>query len=144
MKKGFNATTLVLVAILVSALFLVGRTVTPPPPGPPEPPKVAKAQSGDPMVAMKPGMSPADRAHKMQEMMRQRAKQGKNLAKGPVNKKFDPNQIEIAPGWTHNRIQGEVGNEVMAKQVAAAKAEQAKALASGHVPTTPESVKPAK
>jgi hypothetical protein len=142
MKKGFNATTLVLVAVLVGALFMVGRTVTPPPPGPPEPPKTPKAQSGNQMVAKNAGMSPEARAHKMQELKEHALRGKKTMPKGSV-KKFDPNQIEIVPGWTHDRLTGEVGNEAMEKKVEAAKAEEAAARAAGPL-AIPSTIKPAK
>jgi hypothetical protein len=125
-KRGFSATTFVLVAVLVGALFMVGRTVIPPPPGPPEPPKRPEGMSQE--VVSKQN---AENAAKQTEMMKKKMMEHMKATKykRPASelqgkKKFDPSQIEITSQWTHDRVMGDAGNKQMEIMVAKAKAAQ--------------------
>jgi hypothetical protein len=140
MKRGFSATTFILVAVLFGALFMVGHMVVPPPPGPPAPPPSETSKPGDPMVAQKPGGPSADmRAKQMEEMKKRMTMAQKNKTKQLATKKFDPNTIEITPSWHEQRAPGEEGNKQMAIKVAEAKAEIAKERAQQQAkpPVTP-------
>src|SRR5579859_7979815 len=98
-KKGFSATTFVLVAVLIGALFIVSKSVTPPPAAPPEPPK-------EPTAAAPKGKDEQDDAMtaRMKHMkeMRSHIPKGVNNPDLAQKPKFDPNTIEVSPEYFHH------------------------------------------
>jgi len=126
-KRGFSATTAVLVAILIGALYMVGRTVTPPPPGPPEPPHAAKPPA-DPHATGKGAAPGANAGERAKHMMQEYKKHGVAMKKGAAKrvKKFDPNAIDIVPGWNQidGREMGESGEKQLSQKVQRVKEEQ--------------------
>ena len=147
-KQGYSATTAVLVAVLVGALYMVGRTVTPPPPGPPEPPPVRKV--ADPhakgLPGPGPGSSPAERARLMKMMEdKEKQKHGVPIHSKPIKKKtFDPNTIEVKPGWTKDgRLMGAQGEAQLREMVRKAnEAEAAERLLHSPAAPTPNAATP--
>lgn len=135
-KRGFSATTAILVAVLIGALFMVGRIVTPPPPGPPEPPKepVARpavppskmAASGRPgMPDMPPGKMGGKMTDEQSAMMRQMQARGKMQAHQPAAPKFNPTSIDVTPDYFKQAKQGAAGEAAMRQKVEEANKEMA-------------------
>jgi hypothetical protein len=152
-KRGFSLTTVVLVAVLIGALYMVGKTVNPPPPGPPEQPPAAKVTDKRALPG-KPGpggpMDPAKRAEMMKKMALEDQKRrmshmpphGKP-GSAPTAKKFDPNSIEITNDWTNHMKPGAVGEQEMQQKVAEAKAQQVRERAlNPPAPVVPSSASP--
>jgi len=132
-RKGFSPTTFVLVAVLIGALFLVSKTVTPPPPAPPEPPK-APAVSPAPAPGKGPAAVAANKVDPMaqrKEMMRKmQALSGQKGGPGtkgfkPPAKTFNPNSIDVTSDYWHQAQMGSQGEATMRIKVEKAKAEEA-------------------
>ena len=135
-NRRFSMTTYMLVGLSLVALYLVGKTVTPPPPAPPAPPPPARAPEPAPTALKKavpdiPGMVPdppgsaeriaKDRAAQMDRMMAQHKKE---VASAPKAGKFNPTSIETGADYWQHAEMGQKGAAEMRVKVAKALEEQ--------------------
>ena len=116
---------------MIGSLFMVGKMVTPPPPGPPEPPKAqpAGAEVGKPDAG---ASRQQEMKMRMEEMKKRMGPAGKPNKTAPVFKKpaFDPESIDVTSDYFLKNEMGAKGAAEMKKKVEEARAERAKQRAA--------------
>jgi hypothetical protein len=129
-KKGFSATTFVLVAVLIGALFMVSKSVTPPPAAPPPP--VNEPTAAPPKA--QPKLDPKAQKEEMQAQMKRMMKLHAGDSKRP-KPAFNPDSIEVTADYWKQANMGSAGEAALREKVARAKEEQArKRVQIGAVP----------
>jgi len=126
-KRGFSPTTAVLVAVLVGALFMVSKSVTPPPAAPPPPPNeptALPAKTASAPVTLGKGEKPLDPMARKRQMMADMMKQH-GPQSHPKQPAFNPDTIEVTSDYWHQNQPGSQGEAILRDKVAKAKALQA-------------------
>ncbi len=125
--RGFSATKLVLIVVLLGAVFMVSKVVTPAPPGPPaEPVQTASAPAGTPA-------KPMDKTKQM-EMMKQQREHYEEMRKmhepkpgQPQPPKLDPladpNSMDIKPDYFYHTKSGDAGLQQVQTRVSEGQAQ---------------------
>jgi hypothetical protein len=138
--RGFSGTRLVLVLVLVGAIYMIGKVVTPAPPGPPV--EVAKPAVGA------TAKTPADMKQHMMEEQRDRMKMMQARMKGAQHGKtmqkidplVDPTNMDIRPDYFYHTKSGAEGLQEVDARIAKGQAIQdanKKAMAASAPPTSP-------